>query len=148
MTKQYYSPLRYPGGKGKLSVFVKDLIVENDLEGGSYSEPYAGGASIALDLLFNEYVSEIYINDIDKGIYSFWHSVLHKTESFMSLVWDTPLNIEEWRRQVSIHKNRDSHSPLEVGFATFYLNRTNRSGIVGAGVILSLIHISEPTRPY
>lgn len=135
MAKRYYSPLRYPGGKAKLSIFVKDLIVQNDLEGGSYSEPYAGGASIALDLLFNEYVSEIYINDIDKGIYSFWHSILNETETFMRMIWDTPLKIEEWRKQVNIHKNRDDFSPLEVGFATFYLNRTNRSGIVDAGVI-------------
>jgi len=135
VARRYYSPLRYPGGKGKLAKFVRDLIVYNSLEDGSYSEPYAGGASIALDLLFNDYVSEIHINDIDRGIYSFWSSILKDTDSFLRMLWDTPLNIDEWRRQVSIHKNRELHSATDVGFATFYLNRTNRSGIIGAGVI-------------
>ena len=38
-----YSPLRYPGGKGKLTNFVKKIVEENDLFGGHYVEAYAGG---------------------------------------------------------------------------------------------------------
>lgn len=135
MAQKYYSPLRYPGGKGKLFEFVKNLIEENGLEGQSYCEPYAGGASIPLGLLIEDYVSTIYINDIDKGIYCFWSSILRHTDEFLRKMWDTPLNIDEWRRQVYIQKNMKEFSRLEIGFSTFYLNRTNRSGIIKAGVI-------------
>ncbi len=135
MTQKYYSPLRYPGGKGKLFRFVKDLILHNKLEGGSYSEPYAGGASIALGLLIEDYVSEIHINDVDEGIYCFWYSILKNTDAFLRKIWDTPLTIKEWQKQVHIQKNKTDFNKLEIGFSTFYLNRTNRSGVIGAGVI-------------
>jgi len=135
MTQKYYSPLRYPGGKGKLLKFVQDLIQHNDLEGGSYSEPYAGGASIAIGLLIEDYVSEIHINDVDEGIYNFWHSILEHTDDFLRKIWDTPLSVEEWRKQIYIQKNKSGISRFDVGFSTFFLNRTNRSGIINAGVI-------------
>ncbi len=135
MKQQYYSPLRYPGGKGKLLQFVKDLVVHNGLEDGSYSEPFAGGASVALGLLLDDFVSEIHINDIDEGIYSFWFSVLQQTDDFLKKIWETPLTVEEWRRQLYIHKNKSDFPMIDVGFSTFFLNRTNRSGIVSAGVI-------------
>jgi len=135
MAQKHYSPLRYPGGKGKLLKFVKDLVVHNSLEDTSYSEPYAGGASVALGLLMEGYASEIHINDVDEGIYSFWYSILQHTDDFLRKVWDTPLDIEEWRKQIHVHKNKPQFSPLEIGFSTFYLNRTNRSGIISAGVI-------------
>lgn len=135
MVQRHYSPLRYPGGKGKLQNFVRDLIIENGLEGQSYSEPYAGGASVALGLLLEDHVSEIYINDIDEGIYAFWYSILNFTEEFLRKIWDVPLTIEEWQRQNYIRRNKQEFSRFEVGFSTFFLNRTNRSGVINAGVI-------------
>lgn len=101
---------------------------------GEYVEPYAGGASVALSLLYDEYVRRVFINDIDRFVYAFWHSVLNETEAFCRLVRDTPLTMDEWRRQKEILVNPDA-SPLERGFSTFYLNRTNRSGIISGGVI-------------
>lgn len=135
MAQRYYSPLRYPGGKGKLFKFVKDLICKNGLKDGSYSEPYAGGASIALGLLIEDYVSEVHINDIDIGIYNFWVSITQQTEEFLRKLWDSPLTVEEWKKQKYILKHKSEFDSLEIGFATFYLNRTNRSGVVNAGVI-------------
>ncbi|UII79328.1 DNA adenine methylase [Flagellimonas sp. CMM7] len=135
MAQKYYSPLRYPGGKGKLLGFAKDLINSNELNGGSYSEPYAGGASIAIGLLIEDYVSEININDIDYGIYSFWNSILEDTDDFLRKLWSTKVSIEEWRKQVNIKQNQADYSQLDIGFSTFFLNRTNRSGMINAGVI-------------
>ncbi|MAO91095.1 MAG: DNA methyltransferase [Rhodospirillales bacterium] len=132
---QYYSPLRYPGGKGKLFKFVKDLIIHNGLDGGSYSEPYAGGASIALGLLIEDYVSEIHINDSDASIFSFWRAILRQPDEFIKRVWDTPVTTDEWKKQKAIQAHKDSHDYLDIGFSTFFLNRTNRSGILKAGVI-------------
>jgi DNA adenine methylase len=131
----FYSPLRYPGGKGKVADYFKRVFKENYLYDGIYVEPYAGGASVGLSLLINEYASRIVINDIDKSIYAFWYSVLNETENLSRLIQDTPVNVESWEQQKRIQKDKQNNSLLELGFSTFFLNRTNRSGILNAGII-------------
>lgn len=131
----YYSPLRYPGGKGKIAGFIHKIFETNQLLDGCYVEPYAGGASVAISLLINEYASKIVINDIDRSIYAFWHSVVNETEELCRLINDTNVNMWNWRRQKKIQKNKLEASYIELGFSTFFLNRANRSGIINAGVI-------------
>jgi DNA adenine methylase len=133
---KFYSPLRYPGGKNKLAKFV-GLICEKNKINGHYVEPYAGGASVALFLLINGYVKRITINDIDRPIYAFWYSVLHRTDKFIQLIEKKPVNIKTWRECKKIQNSRKP-SLLELGFSTFFLNRTNRSGILDAGPIGNL----------
>lgn len=131
----YYSPLRYPGGKGRLAPFMKIIIEKTGHSGGTYIEPFAGGAGIAIDLLLNNIVSEIVINDFDKGIYSFWRAILTETDRFINDINNARLNICEWERQHEIYLTQQRKYSYELGFATFYLNRTNRSGIITGGVI-------------
>lgn len=131
----YFTPLRYPGGKAKLAAYVKSLMKENRLLDGEYVEPYAGGAAIALELLFHEYVSCIHINDISKPVYAFWKSVLRETEEFCRLVVDTPLSVRAWDKQKRVLEKQNEHDDLAIGFAAFFLNRTNRSGILNGGII-------------
>lgn len=131
----YNTPLRYPGGKGKFAPVVKSIFEENSLVGGHYLEPYAGGAGVALDLLYSNYVSDIHINDIDKAVYSFWESITQKTEEFLKLLIDTPVNMDEWYKQKSILNDIECDDVLIKGFAAFFMNRTNRSGILKGGVI-------------
>lgn len=130
-----HSPLRYPGGKSILSPLLGNFIEINNLLDGIYIEPYAGGAGAALKLLFSEYVNEIILNDADKSIFSFWYSILNHTEDFIKLIYDTPVNLEEWDRQRYIFKNPSSFNTVQIGFSTFFLNRCNRSGILYAGPI-------------
>ena len=130
-----YSPLRYPGGKGKLAPFMKVLIEKTGHKGGTYIEPFAGGAGIALDLLENDIVSQIVINDLDKGIYSFWRAILSETDRFVEAVHEVPLSVEEWKKQREILLRADNKYSFELGFSTFYLNRTKRSGIINGGMI-------------
>lgn len=132
---KFLSPLRYPGGKLKVVDYVKRLFEVNDLMDGTYIEPYAGGASVALSLLFSEYASKIKINDIDRSIYAFWHSVLNETEAFCRMVADTPVNMETWHAQREVQQHKQEVELLVLGFSTFFLNRTNRSGILSGGVI-------------
>ena len=132
---EFLSPLRYPGGKAKVADFVQCLIKENALLDGTYVEPYVGGGSVALSLLFNEYVRDIYINDKDISIYAFWYSVLHESEALCKLIKDTPINVETWHKLKEIQSNKENIDLLNLGFSTFFLNRTNRSGILKAGVI-------------
>jgi len=131
----YYSPLRYPGGKGRLSPLIKDIIVENNICDGTYIEPYAGGAAVGLSLLIEEYVWKIIINDIDPAIYSFWYSIIYYTEWFLKVLHDTPVTIDEWQTQKRIFEHPENYPIKSLGFSTFFLNRTNRSGILNAGVI-------------
>ncbi len=131
----FCSPLRYPGGKGKLAKFMKYMIDQLGHGGGTYIEPFAGGAGVAIELLLQGVVSRIVINDYDKGIWSFWKAVLTETDRFIALLAVVPLTMEEWNRQRNICLTRNNKYSFELGFATFYMNRTNRSGIVKGGVI-------------
>lgn len=131
----HFTPLRYPGGKGKLAAYVKRIISTNQLLDGEYVEPYAGGAAIALELLFHEYVSRIHINDLSRPVFAFWHSVLDQTEELCRLIRDTPRTVESWDTQKRVLTNSPDHDLLAVGFSMFFLNRTNRSGILNGGMI-------------
>ena len=131
----FYSPLRYPGGKAKLARFMEFIIKERGYIGGTYIEPFAGGAGIAVELLLRDVVSRIVINDYDKGIWSFWKAILTETERFISEIRTVPLTINEWEKQRDICLNYNKKYSFELGFATFYMNRTNRSGIIKGGVI-------------
>jgi DNA adenine methylase len=128
------SPLRYPGGKSCMLGPVSRILRGNKLERGHYAEPYAGGCGLALSLLFSGFVSDIHINDIDRSIWSFWHSVLHDTDKFVRLMEKTPVTIKEWKRQRRILSSESD--PMKLGFAAFFLNRTNRSGIIKRGGVI------------
>jgi DNA adenine methylase len=129
------SPLRYPGGKTRLANFVELIMNANDLVGGDYVEPYAGAAGIAWRLLLDDFVTNVHLNDIDRSLYAFWLATFDETEALCKLIHDTTVNMATWRRQKAIMEAPDQHSQLERGFATFFLNRTNRSGILLGGVI-------------
>ena len=131
----HFTPLRYPGGKAKLALYIKRLMKVNQLLDGEYVEPYAGGAGIALELLFHEYVSRIHINDVSLPVYAFWKAVLNHTDELCRLVVDTPLTVKVWDKQKVILGNASDYDDLALGFATFFLNRTNRSGILNGGII-------------
>lgn len=128
------SPLRYPGGKSKLYGLVESIISQYSDVVDTYVEPFAGGAAIALQLLQNNRVKKVIINDINIGIYSFWDSVCNQTDDFLKLLYDTKINIENYELQKQIYEN-EKRASLELGFATFFLNRTNFSGVLEAGPI-------------
>ena len=130
-----YSPLRYPGGKAKITPLVNLLMESSGVKNGTYIEPFVGGAGVALSLLFNNKVDRIVINDYDVAIYSIWNAILYEVDKLISLIEDTPVSVEEWAKQKKIYIERNNTYSLELAFATFYLNRTNRSGIIKAGPI-------------
>jgi DNA adenine methylase len=132
--QRYASPLRYPGGKGKVANFMKLVILENDLVGCRYVEPYAGGASVALNLLFEEYASHVHINDLNASVFAFWKAVLEQTDELCEKIESTSVSVKEWQRQRAIQADPNA-ATLDLAFSTFFLNRTNRSGIIGGGII-------------
>lgn len=132
MGKQYYSPLRYPGGKDKIYKFVASLLEENNLIGINYAEPYAGGAGLALHLLNNEFVGKIYLNDLAPEIYFFWRAVLDRTEDLCDWIDKVKVDIDSWHYYKDAQTSTDS---FELAKSTFFLNRTNVSGVLKGGVI-------------
>lgn len=136
MQHSHYSPLRYPGGKQALAPFFGEIIKLNNLEGGSYIEPFAGGAGAALNLLFTEKIYKIVLNDIDHHLYCFWKSILSETTEFIKLIENSKVDIIEYNKQREIlNGDISKFSILEKGFSAFFLNRCNRSGILNAGPI-------------
>ncbi|MYZ45186.1 DNA adenine methylase [Schauerella aestuarii] len=129
------SPLRYPGGKWRITPFFERLLLTNGLGGVDYVEPYAGGASLALSLLIGGHVAHVHLNDLDRAVHAFWRAVLDRSEEFAQLVRTTPITPDEWMRQREIYLDTDSRDILKLGFATFFLNRTNHSGIMNGGMI-------------
>lgn len=132
---RHYSPLRYPGGKNCIFPFVSNFFYENNLIGINYAEPYAGGAGLALRLLFEEYVNKIYINDFDKSIYAFWVTVLNNTDKFCDWIENVEISIENWQAFKAIQTDLNNASTFELAKSTFFLNRTNISGVIKGGVI-------------
>lgn len=129
------SPLRYPGGKATLFPFVGKIVRLNGASGGTYVEPYAGGAGIALGLLLTEQVERVVINDLDPAIHAFWRAVTEHGEEFADRLASVPVTPDEWYAQKAVYRVAEPSQVVDLGFATFFLNRTNRSGVLNAGMI-------------
>lgn len=128
------TPLRYPGGKSIMTPFFIDLIRVNGLQGVSYAEPYAGGAGTAINLLLDGQVRRIYINDANIAVFSFWKYAINESERFIDKIEKTCIDLQNWQYYHNFIKNAQQPS-FELGFAAFFLSRTNRSGILTAGPI-------------
>jgi DNA adenine methylase len=133
--KRSLSPLRYPGGKASIYDMTRDVIASHDMELCQYAEPYAGGCGLALRLLTNNIVDELHLNDIDQSIASLWSCIVDQPEELSKLISLTKIDMDEWYKQKAIQDIKDTADPLELAFSTLFLNRTNRSGIIKAGVI-------------
>ena len=138
----FNSPLRYPGGKNKLSRFIASICEKNDVT-GHYVEPYARGAAVALHLLLNGYVREITINDLDRSVYAFWYSILNHPLKFCNKIKNIDITIKNWKKFKKIQNNKKKAPLFELGFSTFFLNRTNYSGIIDGGMIGGIDQTSE-----
>lgn len=137
------SPLRYPGGKSCIFSFVSSLLAENGLTGCSYIEPYAGGAGLALRLLFDEHAGDVVINDMDPLVYSFWYVCVHESERLIKWIEKTPVTIASWKRCKQKVQNRSYEDRFELATSFFFLNRTNVSGVISGGVIGGLDQIGN-----
>lgn len=128
----YLSPLRYPGGKARLAPYLARVLAAQSSTIDTYCEPYAGGAGAGLQLLADGHVSKLIINDLNPGVAAFWRSAFFKTDALIESIADCTVDIHNWHEQRAIYLDPSKYDDLKLGFATFFLNRTNRSGILSA----------------
>ncbi|MDG4764410.1 DNA adenine methylase [Solwaraspora sp. WMMD406] len=132
MKTAFISPLRYPGGKGKLGPYFARLLADQAARIDTYAEPYAGGAGAGLYLLAEGYIGKLLINDLNPGIAAFWRAVLYRNEDFAERVREADVSIGAWHRHRRVYLEPEGHDDFELGYSTFFLNRCNRSGILTA----------------
>lgn len=134
-SNKLFTPLRYPGGKGRFAPLIEELMHANNLAGGHYFEPYAGGAGVALTLLLDGVVEKIHINDADPAVSVFWRIVTQRSPELSNMVANEPVTMEAWQHWRAVMLGEEPANELHRGFATLFMNRTNRSGILKGGVI-------------
>lgn len=127
----FLSPLRYPGGKGLLLKFVEKVLNQNVPRNATYVEPFAGGAGVALGLLKSKTVERAVIGDADPRIAAFWRAITQHHFEFVERVQQCNVNIDTWHKQADVVAT-GAENDVELGFATFFLNRTNHSGVIDA----------------
>jgi DNA adenine methylase len=133
--RRYTTPLRYPGGKQRLTQFFLEILSSNRLVGRHYAEPYAGGAGVGIELLISGNASHVHLNDCSEHIYAFWKTVKENPDDICGRIRNATLSVEAWKRHRNVVRSPNEHSTAEVGFSTFYLNRCNRSGVLNGGLI-------------
>lgn len=132
------SPFRYPGGKGFLTPYLEERIAARlRSDEAMYAEAYCGGAGSALNLLIEGNVSHIFLNDADYRIYSAWNAIVNETDRFIEALSQVEVDMQTWEQSIQkLHEKQNAEYSFEVGFATFFINRTSRSGVImGSGPI-------------
>jgi DNA adenine methylase len=135
------SPLRYPGSKRRLVKYIKDTIKLNSISPKLFVEPFAGGASVAIQLLCDEIIEKIGLSDIDPLIVSFWKCVFFDTEWIINAIMNTKVNVNNFYR----YKESNPITNRDRALKCIYLNRTSFSGILSpsAGPLGGKYQISE-----
>ena len=124
--KKILSPLRYPGSKRRLSGYIEQTLRLNKLRPDLYVEPFAGGASVALNLLQKDLVEKVILIDLDPMIAGFWEAVFCDTDWLIDQIMTIDISLENWYR----FKQEEPKSIRENAIACLYLNRTSFSGIM------------------
>jgi DNA adenine methylase len=61
--------------------------------------------------------------------------LLEEPDRFQRYILEVDLTVDEWLRQRKIFHSPTECDLFELGFATFFLNRTNHSGVLNGGMI-------------
>ncbi len=125
------TPLRYPGGKSRLFSLMARLLAANGLTGGTWAEPFCGGAGLAMALLLEGCVSRVVLADADPAVAAFWQAVRERPEDLCAFIGRVDLDLVTWRRCHDLWAGAAEPS-FGLACACLFLSRTNRAGILGA----------------
>nr|WP_298060682.1 DNA adenine methylase [uncultured Blautia sp.] len=135
--KKQVSPLRYPGGKSKVLDLLASYLSE---EKKVFVDVYCGGGSVGLSLLLSGVVERLIMNDLDKGVYAFFHTVLTEPEALLQKIRTVVPDRELFfQYQEMIKNNYKGFSELERAFGFLVVNRLAFSGIWNANPTSNLL---------
>lgn len=120
------SPLRYPGGKKRLVGYLANLLQLNDRQPHLFVEPFAGGASVALQLLNDGLVEKIALGDKDEMVAAFWKTVFFDADWLVRQINEIEPTVQLWEK----YRAKLPTSRRERAIACLFLNRTSFSGIL------------------
>lgn len=120
------SPLRYPGSKRRLVPYVVRTLEMNDLQPKLLVEPFAGGASVALQLMADGHVEKIGLSERDPLLASFWETVFFDSGWFMDCIQEMEVSVEKWKE----YKAAEPKTRRDRAAKCIFLNRTSFSGIL------------------
>lgn len=122
------SPLRWPGGKSK---FIAPILMRcNPQKMTHFVEPFAGGASVGLALLMAGKCKELYLNDLDYGIYALFLTIKNDPEALIDKIRNfMPSKCAYKNAQSIIKNNYKNQNIFEAGWNLLVANRLAYSGI-------------------
>lgn len=118
------SPLRYPGGKRRLVPYMAAALKANGIQPDLLVEPFAGGASVGLELLAFGFVKRVALGDLDPYVAAFWETTFEDADWLCEQVESVPLDLETWERM----KGSNFRGRRNRALACLYLNRTSFNG--------------------
>jgi DNA adenine methylase len=118
------SPLRYPGGKRRLMPYLAAALKVNDLDPDLFVEPFAGGASVALELLATGKVRRIGLAERDPYLAAFWSTVFFDSDWLCRKIDEIDVSLAMWKR---LKRGRFT-SRRNRALACLFLNRTSFNG--------------------
>lgn len=125
------SPLRYPGGKSKVIDQILTYCNQKNFE--KWVEPYAGGASVGLALLLAGYVKELYLNDIDKGVYALFKVICSDPEPLLYEIKHFRPSREAYEQaQKRMFTDYEGLDLQKIAITMLIVNRLSFSGICRA----------------
>jgi DNA adenine methylase len=125
-SKVLLSPLRYPGGKRRLAPYIVETLRLNGLRPHLYIEPFAGGASVAIQLLHENMVEQIALGEKDPMVAGFWKAVFTDHERLIAELRRLEPTLENW----TYYRRTRPRTPLGWAVKCLFLNRTSFSGIL------------------
>jgi DNA adenine methylase len=143
MTRRFWSkrtsqshPQQQGGGRTKWSDFGITLStkIQSVADFLDQSSPMPRVRRSRLNCFYIEYVERVHLNDLSRTVQAFWRSALEFPDDLCKLVWDTPVTVDEWKRQKAVQTAPDLDT-LALGFSTFFLKRTNRTAVLAGGMI-------------
>jgi DNA adenine methylase len=126
MEASILSPLRYPGSKRRLAGYLSEVLRLNRVRPSLFVEPFAGGASVALQLLDNDLVDRIALGERDTYVASFWRVVFDDSEWLIDAIKRVPATVDTWRK----FREEGGTTDRDRALACLFLNRTSFSGIL------------------
>lgn len=127
------SPFRYPGGKTWLIPHVRRWLGSLPNKPRVFCEPFCGGASAGLAVLFDGLVGQLLLVELDGDVAAVWQTILNgEARKLIERIGQFKVSHESVRFVL----NGPHKTLLDRAFATMLRNRVQRGGILAPGASL------------